>query len=131
MHDGLAVPGFSVRGQILPPEVFSGIVGGPYDDIVRVAGGFFIGLVVAYMVGRILIVPAVTRVVAARNRNNPTLETAVTTYSRVFVVIVALIVGIASAGLWSLLTNLSIVVADDASPERLMDTIQSEYATTR
>jgi small-conductance mechanosensitive channel len=84
---------------------------GPYDDIVRAAGGFVVGLIVAYAVGRLFVIPTITRVVAARNRNNPTLETAVETYLHFAVVLAALVVGIAGAGLWSILTNLSIVVA--------------------
>ena len=111
MHDGLRSLWGRLRGQLVPPEAVDGIVVGPYDDIVRTAGGFLVGLVVAYTLGRLFVVPAVTRIVAARNRNNPTIETAVATYSHVFVVLVAIAVGIASAGLWSLLTNLSIVVA--------------------
>ncbi|MFB6092542.1 MAG: mechanosensitive ion channel family protein [Haloquadratum sp.] len=83
----------------------------PYVSVLRAATGFAVGAIVAYLIGRFLVVPPIVRVVAARNRNNPTIETAVETYLHALVVVVAVVAGVAAAGLGQLLTNVSIVVA--------------------
>jgi small-conductance mechanosensitive channel len=111
VYDGLLQTGRSLRGQLVPPDVVDGVVVGPYDDLVRATAGFTLGVLVTYAIGRLFVMPAVVRVVAARNRNNPTIETAVETYLHFVVVLVTLVAGFAGAGLWPLLTNLSIVVA--------------------
>lgn len=97
--------------QLVPPGILDGVTGDPYNDLVRAVLGFTIAAGVTYVLGRLLVVSLVVRVVAARNRNNPTIKTAARTYTHAFVVLLAAVIGIAGAGLWSLLTNLSLVVA--------------------
>ncbi|WP_425604226.1 mechanosensitive ion channel family protein [Halobellus salinisoli] len=98
-------------GQLVPPGPFEGIVTEPYADLARGVLGFAVAAAVTYSLGRIVAVPLIVRVVAARNRNNPTITSATRTYVHVLVLVLAGLVGIAGAGLWSLLTNLSIVIA--------------------
>ncbi|RLM56852.1 mechanosensitive ion channel family protein [Halobellus sp. Atlit-31R] len=103
--------GASATGQFVPPGAFDAVASETYSAVARVAAGFTLGAVVTYLVGRLAVLPAVVRVVAARNRNNPTIETAAQTYLHALVVLVALVVGVAGAGFGRLLTDLSIVAA--------------------
>nr|WP_256420241.1 mechanosensitive ion channel domain-containing protein [Halobellus rarus] len=91
--------------------MFDGIVTESYADLARGMLGFAVAATVAYSLGRLVVIPIAVRVVVARNRNNPTIATATRTYAHALIVAIATLVGIAGAGLWSLLTNLSIVVA--------------------
>lgn len=111
MSHGLLGSGHPIRGQLVPPEVIDAITTEQYGDIVRVVGGFVVGALLVYTVGRVIVLPLLVRFVAARNRNNPTIQTAAETYIHAAIVLVALVAGVAAAGLWSLLTNFSIVVA--------------------
>ncbi|WP_238993952.1 mechanosensitive ion channel family protein [Halobellus captivus] len=104
-------PTLSTTAQIVPPGLFDGVVTESYADLARGLVGFAVAATVAYSLGRLVVIPLTVRVVAARNRNNPTIATATRTYAHAIIVAVAVLVGIAGAGLWSLLTNLSIVVA--------------------
>jgi len=61
--------------------------------------------------GWYLIEPAVSRAVTRRNRNNPTLEEAISRYVRLTVVLVAIFVGASAAGYGRFLTDSAIVVA--------------------
>jgi small-conductance mechanosensitive channel len=97
--------------QIVPPGLFDGVVTESYADLARGLLGFVVAAAVTYSLGRLVVVPLAVRIVAARNRNNPTIASAARTYAHALVVVVAGFVGVAGAGLWSLLTNLSIVVA--------------------
>ncbi|WP_311170848.1 mechanosensitive ion channel family protein [Halobellus ordinarius] len=91
--------------------MFEGIVTEQYADLARGVLGFVVAAGVAYSVGRFVVIPLIVRVVVARNRNNPTIATAARTYAHALIVAIASLVGIAGAGLWSLLTNVSIVIA--------------------
>ncbi|WP_101295416.1 hypothetical protein [Halegenticoccus soli] len=51
-----------------------------------------------YLPGRLFVVPAVDRVVRARNRNNPTLRQAVTRYVEALVVLVAAAAALTAGG---------------------------------
>ncbi|WP_411965238.1 mechanosensitive ion channel family protein [Haloferax sp. YSMS24] len=82
-----------------------------YEDIASALAGFTVGAVVVYLVGRLLLVPTVTRVVSARNANNPTLETATRTYTHAFVVVLATLAGLIVAGFGSVLTNSALIIA--------------------
>ena len=81
------------------------------DDVALRIVGFFTGALFVYAVGRLLVLPTVTRVVRARNRNNPTIETATETYVHVAVVVAATVAGIIGAGYGGVLTDASIVIA--------------------
>ena len=105
---GLALAGPT---QLVPPGLFDGIVSEPYADLARGVLGFTVAAAVTYSVGRLVVIPLTVRVVVARNRNNPTIATATRTYAHALIVTIAVLVGIAGAGLWSILTNLSIVIA--------------------
>ncbi len=105
---GLALAGTT---QLVPPGLFEGIVTEQYADLARGVLGFVVAAGVAYSVGRFVVIPLIVRVVVARNRNNPTIATAARTYAHALIVAIASLVGIAGAGLWSLLTNVSIVIA--------------------
>ncbi|WP_152039953.1 mechanosensitive ion channel family protein [Salinigranum salinum] len=88
------------------PTDFTGI-----EDLALRILGFFAAVLVVYVVGRLLVVPTVTRLVRSRNRNNPTIETAAETYTRLVVVGVAIVAGIVAAGFGDVLTDASIVIA--------------------
>jgi small conductance mechanosensitive channel len=105
---GLALAGTT---QLVPPGLFEGIVTESYADLARGVLGFVVAAAVTYALGRFVVIPLTVRVVVARNRNNPTIATATRTYAHALIVAVASLVGIAGAGLWSLLTNVSIVIA--------------------
>ena len=82
-----------------------------YEQLAGTAVGFVLGAAVVYTVGRLLIVPGVVRVVGSRNRNNPTLVSAVETYAHLSVVLLAAVVGVISAGYGSVFTNTALVIA--------------------
>ena len=82
-----------------------------YEDVASALAGFTVGAVLVYIAGRLLVVPTVTRVVSARNKNNPTLETATRTYTHAFVVVLATLAGVIGAGYGSVLTNSALIIA--------------------
>jgi len=81
------------------------------DITVLRTAGFFIGFVVVLLVGWLLVEPAVSRVVSGRNRNNPTLEEAITRYVRLLIVVCAVFVGLSGAGFTGIVRNSALVVA--------------------
>jgi small-conductance mechanosensitive channel len=97
--------------QLVPPGTFDGVVADTYSGALRAAVGFTLAVLATYTFGRLVVLRGVVHVVDARNRNNPTIRTATKTYAHALIVLAAGIAGIAGAGLWPLLTNLSIVVA--------------------
>ena len=82
-----------------------------YDRVLSEVFWFLVALVAVYLLGRIVVVPAVIRVVRARNRNNPTIETAVRTYVRVVLIGFATLTGVIAAGYGGVLSDSAIVVA--------------------
>ncbi|MGQ4556608.1 mechanosensitive ion channel domain-containing protein [Halobellus sp. GM3] len=98
-------------GQVIPPGTFEGVVADAYRDLFRTAAGFALSALVVYVLGRALVLPVAIRIIAERNRNNPTLQTAAETYLHAAIVFVALLIGIVGAGLWRFLSNLTIIVA--------------------
>lgn len=84
-----------------------------YSDLFTDLVSFVAIALAVFLVGRLLVVPGLLRVVRSRNRNNPTLVTAIETYLSVLLVTLSLVAGLAAAGhLPSLLdTNSAIVVA--------------------
>ncbi|MFC5277380.1 mechanosensitive ion channel family protein [Halorubrum rubrum] len=82
-----------------------------YDRVFSELFWFFFALGVVYLVGQVVVVPSVIRIVRARNRNNPTIESAVKTYLRVALIGFATLTGVIAAGYGSVLTDSAIVIA--------------------
>jgi len=82
-----------------------------YSPVVRELFWFTVGLVGVYALGRILLVPALTRLVSSRNRNNPTIVSATSTYLRVVLVGFAMLTGLIAAGYGNLLSNTAVIIA--------------------
>lgn len=74
-------------------------------------GWFLVGFLGLAIIGWFVIEPLVSRAVSRRNRRNPTIQEAITRYVRVVVLLVAAMVGIATAGYVTLLANSALVVA--------------------
>jgi small conductance mechanosensitive channel len=81
-----------------------------WPDVVRTAW-FAAGVLVVLVVGVYLVQPVLSRVVQSRNRNNPTLQEAITRYFRLVVLVAAFFVGAAVAGYGQFLTNSALVIA--------------------
>lgn len=97
-----------MAGQISPwvTELLSA-----YERVFSDLFWFLVGVVVVYLLGRIVVVPSVIRVVRARNRNNPTIESAVRTYLQVVLIGFATLTGVIVAGYGSVLTQSAVVIA--------------------
>lgn len=74
-------------------------------------GWFLVSFLAVALVGWLVIEPLISRTVRRRNRRNPTIQEAITRYVRVVVLLVAAIVGAATAGYVTSLTNSALVVA--------------------
>jgi small-conductance mechanosensitive channel len=75
------------------------------------AAWFFAGFLSVAVVGLLAIEPALSRIVRRRNRNNPTLQEAISRYLRLGVLVVAFVVGTGVAGYGRFLSDSAIVVA--------------------
>ncbi|MFW5919254.1 MAG: mechanosensitive ion channel family protein [Halanaeroarchaeum sp.] len=75
------------------------------------AGWFILGFVVVLLVGWYLVGPVVSGVVRQRNRNNPTVQEAISRYFRLFVGVVAVFVAAGVAGYGGFLTDSALVIA--------------------
>lgn len=75
------------------------------------AAAFLVGLLVVVVVGWFVVEPAIARVVRSRNRNNPTLDEAITRYIRLAVLGTGLFVGIRLAGFSGSVGNSALVIA--------------------
>ena len=82
-----------------------------YDRVLSELFWFLVAFGGVYLLGRLVVVPFVIRVVRARNRNNPTIETAVRTYVRVALIGFAALTGVIAAGYGTVLTDSAIVIA--------------------
>lgn len=91
--------------ELEPPDPVAPYVG----DAVSVVEFLAVATLV-YLLGRYLFHPAVTRVVRARNRRNPTIQAAVDTYLRVLVLVAAVFAGLVAGGYTSL-TSPALVIA--------------------
>ncbi|WP_159901785.1 mechanosensitive ion channel family protein [Salinirussus salinus] len=74
-------------------------------------GWFLAGALVVLVVGWYVFVPAVLRTVRRRNRNNRTIQEAFTRYTRLLVVVLAVVVGAGVAGYGGVLADSALVVA--------------------
>jgi len=97
-------------GQLLPPNWLPDIVSA-YDRILSELFWFTVGFAVVYLVGRAVVVPAVSRLVRSRNRNNPTIETATRTYLRVLVISFATLTGVIAAGYGNVFSESAVIIA--------------------
>lgn len=84
---------------------------GSYEALLWQLTWFVVGFLVVYAIGRVVVEPAVLRVVRTRNRENPTLVQAVERYVRALVILVALVTGVTTAGYGRVLTSSAIIVA--------------------
>ncbi|MFB6124187.1 MAG: mechanosensitive ion channel family protein [Haloferacaceae archaeon] len=82
-----------------------------YWPVLLRVGWFLAGFLAVALVGWFLVVPTVSRAVRRRNRNNPTIQEAVTRYVRVFVLLLAFFVGAGVAGKGQFLSNSALVIA--------------------
>jgi len=97
-------------GQVSLPEWLTDALVA-YEQVLSELFWFAVGFVLVYLVGRLAVVPLATRIVSARNRNNPTIETATETYLRVAVIGFAILTGIVAAGYGRVLSDSAIVIA--------------------
>jgi small-conductance mechanosensitive channel len=74
-------------------------------------GWFFATVLLVVVPGWFLLVPAVRRLVQQRNRNNRTLEEAISRYLRLLVLVVGVLAGAVAAGIAGFLTDSTLVVA--------------------
>ena len=96
--------------QAAPPNWLTELLSA-YDQVLSELFWFVVGFVVVYVVGRTIVVPVVGRVVRARNRNNPTIESATKTYLRVALIGFATLTGIIAAGYGGLLSRSAVIIA--------------------
>lgn len=82
-----------------------------YREILLPLGKFALAFLLVYLVGRLLVEPAVNRIVQQRNRNNPTIQDAFRRYLRLVVVVVGIAFGLAAGGYGQILTSSALVVA--------------------
>jgi small-conductance mechanosensitive channel len=79
-------------------------------DLVR-GGWFLVGFLAVALVGWFVAAPAVSGVVRRRNRNNPTIEEAMTRYVRLLAVVLAFFVGAGVAGYGGFVGDSALVIA--------------------
>ncbi len=82
-----------------------------YDQVFSELFWFAVGLVGVYLVGQLLVIPVVAEIVGARNRNNPTIESATRTYLRVLLIAFATLTGVIAAGYGNLLSRSAVIIA--------------------
>ncbi|MXR20421.1 mechanosensitive ion channel family protein [Halobacterium bonnevillei] len=95
---------------VSPPDWLTDLLAG-YTQVLSELFWFTVGFAVVYVVGHVVLVPSVTRVVRSRNRHNPTIETATTTYLRVLVIGFATLTGIITAGYGRVLSESAVIIA--------------------
>jgi small-conductance mechanosensitive channel len=83
---------------------------GVWPFLIR-AGWFLAGFLIIILFGWYVVSPALVRAIRRRNRNNPTLEQAIARYFRLFVLVLALVLGTWLTGYGEFLSNSAIVVA--------------------
>ncbi len=97
-------------GQVSTPE-WLGDVLSAYNQVLSELFWFVIGFAIIYFIGRMFLIPLVTRFVGSRNQNNPTIQTATETYFRVAVVGFATLTGIIAAGYGNVLSDSAVIIA--------------------
>ena len=99
-----------MTGQISPPRWLRDILSA-YDQVLSELFWFTVGFGLVYLVSHLVVIPVATRAVRARNRNNPTIETATKTYLRVAMIGFATLTGIIAAGYGRILSESAVVIA--------------------
>jgi small-conductance mechanosensitive channel len=93
-----------------PPDFWPSQFADDWSFVVRLGWGVLaFGLIT--LLGWYVLAPAVSRIVTARNHNNPTVEEAVSRYLRLAVVVVALLVGALITGYGAFLQSSALVIA--------------------
>lgn len=72
---------------------------------------FVVAFTVVLLIGWIVVEPAISRVVRKRNKNNPTIEEAITRYLRLVILLCGLFVGISAAGFATVVGSSALVIA--------------------
>jgi len=97
-------------GQASPPgwvtDIFSA-----YSQVLSELFWFFVGFGIIYLISQVFLIPLAARAVRARNRNNPTIETATKTYLRVVLIGFATLTGVIAAGYGRVLTESAVIIA--------------------
>ncbi|WP_256297826.1 mechanosensitive ion channel family protein [Haloarchaeobius salinus] len=96
--------------QGAPPEFWPSQLANDWAFVVRLGWGV-LAFALVTLFGWYLLDPAVSRIVTARNRNNPTLEEAVSRYLRLSVVVVGFLVGALITGYGAFLQSSALIVA--------------------
>lgn len=79
--------------------------------LIKRGAWFLTGFLTTTIVGWFVVVPAVSRLVNKRNRENPTIQEAITRYLRVLLVVLAFFIGAGTAGYGRFLSDSAIVIA--------------------
>jgi small conductance mechanosensitive channel len=82
-----------------------------YSQVLSELFWFAVGFGIVFLVSKVVVVPFATRVVGARNRNNPTIATATATYLRVALIGFAVLTGIITAGYGRILSESAVIIA--------------------
>ncbi|MFD1644202.1 mechanosensitive ion channel family protein [Haloarchaeobius litoreus] len=96
--------------QATPPEFWPSQFGDDWPNVVRLGWGV-LGFALVFILGWYVLDPAIGRIVQARNRNNPTVDEAISRYFRLLVVVVAFLVGALVTGYGAFLQSSALVVA--------------------
>jgi len=96
--------------QGTPPEFWPSQLADDWSFVTRFGWGL-LAFTLVTIFGWYLLDPAVSRIVTARNRNNPTLEEAVSRYLRLSVVVFAALVGAFITGYGAFLQSSALVIA--------------------
>lgn len=80
------------------------------DPVVQIVT-FFIVFVLVVLVGWLVVEPSISRVVRRRNRNNPTLEEAISRYVRLLLIGIGVFAGLNIAGYSTLVGNSALIIA--------------------
>jgi small-conductance mechanosensitive channel len=97
-------------GQVSPPAWLIDILAA-YGQVLSELFWFTVGFGIVYLISRVFLVPLTIRIVGARNRNNPTIETATKTYLRVMLIGFATLTGIIVAGYGRILAESAVIIA--------------------
>ena len=93
----------------VPPEVEQ--VSEEYSQLAEPAVWGVFAFVVAYLVGQLVVRPAIMRVIRRRNQRNPTLVDAVGRYTQLAILVLAAIISLAFSGYGNLLSGSALVIA--------------------
>lgn len=82
-----------------------------FQPVATRATWFVAGFLVVLLVGWYVVVPIIARAVRRRNKNNPTIQEAISRYTRLFFFVVAVAFGAGVAGYGSILSDSALVIA--------------------